>query len=200
MCAMLAHLLMITDDQPLSAMAIVYFSSGIVLFFTFAGLLLNVELKCKPRSYKPATDEEQQSQKEDSETFTTAFGWALESYKKEFEGFELWSVISRTTIIIGSTIMYPENRFGTNMVVMSWSLFLHARFRPYLDYESNFCAILFCICDILGAITAFQTYGDKNPSAFLQIIFLSVTFITMIVVGVATTRGIRAQAAERNII
>ena len=143
------------------------------------------------RSCKQATDD--QPEKEDSEKFITAFGWALESYKKEIEGFEIWGVISRTLIIAGSTIMYPENRFVTHMVVMVWSLFLHARFCPYMDQESNVCAILFCICDILGAITAFQTY-ESAPSTILQIIFIVVTFMTMVVVGVAMTRGMHAQA------
>lgn len=83
----------------------------------------------------------------------------------------------------------------THIVVMSWSLLLHARFRPYKDHESNVCAILFCICDILGAITAFQTF-ENSPSAGLQIIFILVTFTTMVVVGVAMTRDIRAQVAE----
>ena len=136
----------------------------------------------------------EQAQQKDSENFTTAFSWALESYKKEIEGFELWNIISRTVIIVGSTIMYPENRFTTHFLVMSWSLLLHVRFRPYIDQESNVCAILFCICDIFGAITAFQTYANQ-PSAILQIFYILITFITMVVVGIATTRGIRAQAA-----
>jgi hypothetical protein len=132
---------------------------------------------------------------EDSALFTTVFGWALESYKTEIEGFELWNVISRTLIIAGSTIMYPQHRFNTHLVVMSWSLVLHVRFRPYKDQESNICAILFCVCDVLGAIVAFQTY-ESAPSTILQIIFIFVTFITMAIVGVATTFAFRAQLAK----
>jgi len=149
---------------------------------------------CCSAQYCCRSCKQPEKEKEDSETFTSAFGWALESYKKEIEGFEIWGVISRTLIIAGSTIMYPETRFRTHMVVMVWSLFLHARFRPYTDQESNVCAILFCVCDILGTITAFQTY-ENSPSAVLQIIFIVVTFMTMVIVGIATTRGIRTQAA-----
>ena len=72
--------------------------------------------------------------------------------KEDIEGFELWNVTSRTFIIAGSTIMYPLNRFITHIIVMIWSLLLHARFQPYKDKESNRCAILFCICDILDAL------------------------------------------------
>jgi hypothetical protein len=130
-----------------------------------------------------------------STAFLTAFGWALESYKQEIEGFEIWNAMSRTLILVGSIVMYPQKRFVCHISVMVWSFMLHIRFRPYKDHESNVCAILFCICDILGAITAFQTY-ENAPSAGLQIIFILVTFITMVVVAVAMTRGIRAQVAE----
>jgi len=153
---------------------------------------------------RSAADKTSILQSQSGATLTTFFGWALESYKQEIKGFEIWNVISRTVIIAGSTIMYPENRFVVHILIMSLSLWLHIQFRPYIDQESNVCAILFCICDILGAITAVQASTNSNfifnfdfvPSAGLQMVFISVTFITIIVVGVGAMRGIRAQTTE----
>ena len=115
--------------------------------------------------------------KEDSTTFLTAFKWALQNYKQEIEGFELWNIISKTVIIVGSTIMYKDNRFATHITVMSWSLLLHIRFRPFKDRDSNICAILFCSCDILGAMSA------RYTSAGLQIMFIICTLITIFITG-----------------
>ena len=150
---------------------------------------------------RSAADKTSILQSQSGATLTTAFGWALESYKQEIKGFEIWNVISRTVIIAGSTIMYPENRFVVHILFMSLSLWLHIQFRPYIDQESNVCAILFCICDILGAITAVEASDDlifnfDFPSAGLQMVFISVTFITIVVVGVGAMRGIRAQTTE----
>jgi hypothetical protein len=129
----------------------------------------------------------------DNETFRTFFGWALESYKKEVEGFEIFNVISRTAIIVGSTIMYPNSRFITHMVFMIWSILLHLRYRPYKDRNSNIAAILFCICDILGAITAYQAFRS-DASVVLQIIFILTTFITLMVIATFILHAIREQA------
>jgi hypothetical protein len=148
--------------------------------------------------------EEQQNEKQQNEDtaakFHTAFGWALQNYKQEIDNFELWNMISKTTIIVGSTIMYSRNRFFTHMIIMSWSLVLHIRFLPYKDRSSNIAAILFCLCDILGALSAGGQLSKQFPNkvgggAAVEIIFIVCTLATIITVGVFIFRAIRTQAA-----
>ena len=50
--------------------------------------------------------------------------------------------------------MYPENRFVTHIIIMSMSLSVTVGSRPYVDVESNVVSIMFCVVDILGAISA----------------------------------------------
>jgi hypothetical protein len=128
--------------------------------------------------------------KEDSSKFLTAFKWALQNYKQEIEGFEIWNIISKTLIIVGSTVMYKDNRFATHIMVMSWSLFLHIRFRPFRDRDSNICAILFCSCDILGAMSA------RYTSAGLQIMFIVCSLATIITTGRCIAVAMRNQSAS----
>ena len=181
---------------PTSLLLSPYYRLPIILTVSSTCLILGTFLGCcthkKIGSLLKGKD---RATPEDSATFTTAFGWALESYKEEIEGFEIFNVISRTLIIAGSAIMYPDNRFTTYIIVMSWSLLLHMRFCPYTDQGSNMCAILFCICDILGALSA---SGGIRAMFFanvfvLQMFFILVTFSTMAIVGVTIIRGIRAQ-------
>jgi hypothetical protein len=133
----------------------------------------------------------------DSENFTSIFEWALKSYKDELSGFELWNVINRTVIIIGSTVMFPENRFTTHIIIMSWSLLLHLKFRPYRSSNSNIAAILFCLCDILGAVSAYQASSvfEGEASAGLQFAFILVTLFTLVYVGKSIVSAVRKQAA-----
>ena len=138
---------------------------------------------------------ESEEQHGDPERFLSIFGWALEGYKTEIEGFELWNLICRTVIIGGSTVMYSENRFTTHIIVMVWSFILHLRYRPYKDNNSNIAAILFCICDILGAVTAYQAYKEQ-ASVALQMIFIIITLITLIVIGIFLVDAIGSQAVS----
>jgi hypothetical protein len=142
-------------------------------------------------------ESENQTFTADSNKFTFVFGWATEDYKKELDGWELWNVLSRTLIITGSTIMYPVNRFLTHITIMSWSLLLHARWRPYFDKETNISVILFCLCDLLGAITAFQSTPQwpiasegSDVSTVLQIAFIIATLMTILMIVVFNTRAI----------
>ena len=60
---------------------------------------------------------------------------------------------------MASTIMYPVNRWFTHIIIMSMSLAVTAGSRPYVDNESNMVAILFCVIDIFGAVSAWQSSG-----------------------------------------
>ena len=53
--------------------------------------------------------------------------------------------------------MYPVNRWFTHIIIMSMSLGFTAGSRPYVDNESNMVAILFCVIDIFGAVSAWQS-------------------------------------------
>jgi uncharacterized Tic20 family protein len=77
----------------------------------------------------------------------------------------LWNVFSRGTIIMASTIFYPTNRWYTHITIMSISLFFTFFTRPYIDNESNYISILFCVIDVLGAISAWQ-----SSNAFLTMV------------------------------
>ena len=79
--------------------------------------------------------------------------------------FELWNVLSRGLIIMASTIFYPTNRWYTHITIMSVSLFITGASRPFIDNESNMISILFCVIDILGAISAWQ-----SSNAFLSMV------------------------------
>lgn len=125
----------------------------------------------------------------------------LETYKKKIDGWELWSILSRTLIIAGSTIMYADMRFTTHFCVMLWSLLLHIRFLPYRNRDSNICAVLFCICDLLGAFAAYQSSEKNtsisilgNSSPMLQITFIVTILATLVIIGRYAFRAVRKQA------
>lgn len=61
--------------------------------------------------------------------------------------------------------------------------------RPYVDFESNMVAILFCIIDILGAISAWQSSGGNKPSPGLQILFVVALLLALIVVLVLALKA-----------
>jgi len=124
----------------------------------------------------------------DSDTLKFFFGWALEDYKEDLDGWEIWNVMNRTVIITGSVVMFSENRFSLHFIIMSWSLLLHVRWYPYADKETNILAILFCLCDLLGALAAFYTV--------IQPIFIFSTLMTLIIVGVLATRAVCEQAKK----
>ena len=73
---------------------------------------------------------------------------------------------------------------------MIWSLLLHVRLRPYKDRNSNIAAILFCLCDILGALSG------GGVGVVVEITFIVCTLATIITIGVFMFRAIRTQAAS----
>ena len=87
---------------------------------------------------------------------------------------------------------------------MSWSLLLHARWRPYADTETNILAILFCSCDLLGALASFKVGISTQACAScrftfqqaIQTVFIFSTLMTLIIVGVLATRAVREQAKK----
>ena len=122
----------------------------------------------------------------------------MEDYR--YPMFELWNVFSRGMIIMASTIMYPTKRWYTHITIMSVSFVITAGSRPYVDFESNMVAILFCIIDILGAISAWQSSGGNEPSPGFQILFVVALLLALIVVLVlalkATNERIRISNNE----
>ena len=74
---------------------------------------------------------------------------------------------------MASTIMYPVNRWFTHIIIMSMSLAVTAGSRPYVDNESNMVAILFCVIDIFGAVSAWQSSGvarnARNNHMFITV-------------------------------
>ena len=64
------------------------------------------------------------------------------------------SSTSSVSLIMASTIFYPINRFATHIIIMSMSLAITAGSRPYTDSENNMVSILFCVVDILGAVSS----------------------------------------------
>jgi hypothetical protein len=130
-------------------------------------------------------------------SFKTAFGWAFQNFKESedvdklyIEGFELWNMVGKTSIIVGSTIMYSESRFITHIIVTSLSLLLHVCLLPYREKNCNIAAILFCLCDIFGVLSA------RFSSPVVEVIFIACTLATIITVGVFIFRAVRKQAAS----
>jgi len=111
--------------------------------------------------------------------------------------FELWNVFSRGLIIMASTIFYPTNRWYTHITIMSISLFITGRWRPYVDNESNMVSVLFCVIDILGAISAWQSSNaflmmrddedkllNNEPTPGFQTVFVIALMFALLVVVV----------------
>ena len=97
--------------------------------------------------------------------------------------------------------MYSDYRFVTHFFVMLWSLLLHIRFLPYRNRDSNICAVLFCICDLLGAFAAYQSSEKNtsisilgNSSPMLQITFIVTILATLVIIGRYAFRAVRKQA------
>jgi hypothetical protein len=143
----------------------------------------------------------------DDTRFLRLFGWALEDYKLisnhkvQIEGWELWNVFCRIIIIAGSTVMYPTNRFWTHIIVMTWSLLLHGYFSPYKDVENNTAALLFCVCDILGALSVYLGVLDNKDGSIgsslitVQCVFILMVVATLLTVGKFITSAVKEQAA-----
>ena len=113
--------------------------------------------------------------------FSEDFKTRTRSGRIPLEGFELWNVFSRTLIIAGSTMMYPLSRLLTHLIIMIWSLGMFCFLSPYIDAENNRSAVLFCVCDILGA-----TIGGSP--------FIVAVFVALFYTGKSITRAIHQQA------
>ena len=79
--------------------------------------------------------------------------------------------------------MFPENRWYTHITIMSLSFVITAVSRPYKDNQNNMVLLFFCIIDILGAISAWQSSGGE-PSPGTQIVFILGFLIVLVVVAV----------------
>ena len=88
------------------------------------------------------------------------FEWATEDYKSNSDGkifprgFEIWNIFTRLIVMVGSTVMYAASRGILLVLIMGTSLFVHLTAQPYKDKESNRLAIIFCVCDLIGAVCA----------------------------------------------
>jgi len=82
---------------------------------------------------------------------------------------------------MASTIMYSENRFVTHIIIMSMSLSITASSRPYVDVESNVVAIMFCVVDILGAISAGQSFYFKTETSGANVLssFMTTALVSL---------------------
>jgi len=130
---------------------------------------------------------------EESDTWKSV-GWLMEDYR--YPIFELWNVFSRGTIIMASTIMFPSRRFVTHLVIMSMSLLIIGVSRPYIDNESNMISILFCVIDILGAISAWQSshaflQAGNTPSPGFQVVFVIALMFALLVVVVLAFKAMK---------
>ena len=80
---------------------------------------------------------------------------------------------------------------------MSMSLLITGASRPYIDNESNMISILFCVIDILGAISAWQSSNaflsmvddegkllNNEPTPGFQVIFVIALIFALLVVVV----------------
>ena len=93
--------------------------------------------------------------------------------------------------------MFPENRWYTHITIMSLSLAITAASRPYKDNKNNMVLVLFCIIDILGAISAWQSSGGES-SPGIQIVFILALLITLVVVVVLAFKATRDHKKSLN--
>ena len=74
---------------------------------------------------------------------------------------------------------------------MSVSLFITGASRPYVDNESNMVSVLFCVIDILGAISAWQSSnaflqeGNEPTPGFQTVFVIALMFALLVVVVLA---------------
>ena len=126
---------------------------------------------------------------------------------------------------MASTIMYPRNRFFIHLAIMSVSLFITGgcwglvlnqwnriqaqdrcnwersinslrKSMPYIDNESNMISILFCVIDILGAISAWQSshaflQEGNTPSPGFQVVFVIALMFALLVVVVLALKAMK---------
>ena len=91
--------------------------------------------------------------------------------------------------------MFPSRRFVTHLVIMSMSLLIIGASRPYIDNESNMISILFCVIDILGAISAWQSSNaflkDNTPTPGFQVVFVIALMFALLVVVVLAFKAMK---------
>ena len=68
-------------------------------------------------------------------------------------------------------------------------MFITGASRPYVDNESNMVSVLFCVIDILGAISAWQSSNaflkeGNTPTPGFQVIFIIALIFALLVVVV----------------
>ena len=80
----------------------------------------------------------------------------------------------------GSVTMYETLRFFTHVFFASISLLLHICLRPHNSKATNFTAIMFSICDLLGS---FAGFSDTNAVQPVYIVFLLLTLLGVIVIA-----------------
>ena len=132
-----------------------------------------------------------------SEKVGFLFEWATEDYKSNAlnsltnfgkifpRGFEIWNIFTRLIVMVGSTVMYAEGRSMVLVIIMGTSLFVHLTARPYKDKESNRLAIMFCVCDLIGAVSALigNSLGEESTAVVaLQLLYVLAILIILLVV------------------
>ena len=104
---------------------------------------------------------------------------------------------------MSSVIMFPENRFYAHITVMSTSLFVVVAFTvygkckdntltgAYTDSDTNMVAVVFCIVEIFGAVSAWESSGafekkGGTPIPEIQVAFIiSLLFVLLLIVVLA---------------
>ena len=114
-------------------------------------------------------------------TILQTFDWALDDYR--FSRFEIWNVLYRTGFIAGTVTMFEGNRFATHMILASASLLLHLCLRPYNDKTTNFAAIMFSLCDLIGS---FAGYNESRGAQPVYIVVLLLTLVAVIFIAYQT--------------
>ena len=128
---------------------------------------------------------------EESTFFRVKYAWAFQKYRKSGsekncrasverclrlppENWESFNMFVKIITVMGSVMMYSNNRRVVQMCITTLSLVLHIAIRPYKDNAGNITVILFCLCDILGIFASFSLIG--------QILFIVSLFLTCAVV------------------
>jgi hypothetical protein len=102
--------------------------------------------------------------------------------------WEVFNVVVKVAVIMGSVVMFPRNRFYTQLFVTVVSLGAHAIVRPYKDKAGNIIVVLFCVCDIIGMSSA------KFPA--LQILFVLCLILTLSAVSYFAFRAARGRVQD----
>ena len=95
---------------------------------------------------------------------------------------------------MASVIMFPENRFYAHITVMSMSLFVVVAFTvygwcfvvdstltgAYTDSDTNMVAVVFCIVEIFGAVSAWESSGAFEKKGGTSSSVIQVAFIVLL--------------------